>query len=214
LKLDFDSDSSDLWLMSTEESKLQQHGGKHTLFDPTKSDTAKKLEGQTWKITYGDGSGASGDVWTDVVRIGSIEIAEQTIELAQKISAQFQQDENSGLFGLAWPSLNTVRKRSRAAPANAPMQNMIEKGLIALPVFTVKLTHGDSPGFYTFGSIDETVTSSPIEYTKVDNSQGFWSFDSESYTINGETFNIPNGKAIMDTGQYLFPCRPFLVSTK
>jgi hypothetical protein len=60
-------------------------------FDATKSSTFKKISGATWKISYGDGSGASGDVGTDVIDLGGLKIQEQAVELAKQLSAQFAQ---------------------------------------------------------------------------------------------------------------------------
>ena len=63
---------------------------------------------------------------------------------------------------------------------------------------------GDS--FYTFGYIDQdTVTASgqEIAYTPVDNSQGFWMFDSTSATVNGKTIDQSGNTAIADTGTTL-----------
>jgi hypothetical protein len=60
-------------------------------FDATKSSTFKKIDGATWKISYGDGSGASGDVGTDVIDLGGLKIQGQAVELAKQLSAQFQQ---------------------------------------------------------------------------------------------------------------------------
>jgi len=63
---------------------------------------------------------------------------------------------------------------------------------------------GDS--FYTFGYIDQdTVTASgqQIAYTPIDNSQGFWMFDSASATVNGKTIAQTGNTAIADTGTTL-----------
>jgi len=51
--------------------------------------------------------------------------------------------------------------------------------------------------------IDETVTSNPITYTPVDNSQGFWMVPSTSYTLNGKTIERADNTAILDTGTTL-----------
>jgi len=80
---------------------------------------------------------------------------------------------------------------------------MIELGLIKQPLFTVKLDRGDNAGFYSFGEIDETVTSNPIAYTSVDNSQGFWMVPSMSYRLNGKTITREGNTAILDTGTTL-----------
>ena len=80
----------------------------HTIYNPAKSSTAKKAPGK-WTISYGDGSSASGNVYTDAVTIGDITIPNQAIELAEKVSSSFLQDGgNDGLLGLAWPLINGV----------------------------------------------------------------------------------------------------------
>ncbi|KAF7376729.1 Acid protease [Mycena sanguinolenta] len=120
--------------------------------------------------------------------------------LREKMSAQFSSGEGSdGLLGLAWPSINTVSPQ----PVKTPVENMIGQKLISQPLFTVKLDRGDNAGFYSFGAIDETVTSNPITYTAVDNSQGFWMVPSTSYTLNGETIARQDNTAILDTGTTL-----------
>lgn len=94
------------WVFSSELPTSQQSG--HEIYNPSKSKTAKKLSGATWQISYGDGSGASGDVYTDVVDVGGVSVTGQAVELASKISAQFRQDENNdGLLGLAFSTINT-----------------------------------------------------------------------------------------------------------
>lgn len=70
LMLDFDTGSSDLWVFSTLTPTSQQTG--HSLYAPTGNAT-----GQTWKISYGDGSGASGTVYADSVVVGSVTATSQ-----------------------------------------------------------------------------------------------------------------------------------------
>jgi hypothetical protein len=60
-------------------------------FDPTKSSTFKKLSGETWKISYGDSSSASGDVGTDVLDLGGLKVENQAVELAKTLSQQFEE---------------------------------------------------------------------------------------------------------------------------
>lgn len=94
------------WVFSSELSSSQSRG--HSIYDPTKSSTSKELSGATWNISYGDGSGASGNVYTDTVDVGGTTVTSQAVELAETISAQFQQDQdNDGLLGLAFSSINT-----------------------------------------------------------------------------------------------------------
>ncbi|KAF8166351.1 acid protease [Mycena galopus ATCC 62051] len=198
LNLDFDTGSSDLWVWSSELTGVSKTG--HNIYSPSKSKTASLQSKSTWKISYGDGSSASGNVYLDTVTVGGVAVPKQAVELAEKMSAQFSSGEGSdGLLGLAWPSINTVSPQA----VKTPVENMIDQGLVAQPLFTVKLDRGDNAGFYSFGAIDETVTSNPITYTPVDNSQGFWMVPSTSYTLNGKTFARQDNTAILDTGTTL-----------
>ncbi|KAF7966518.1 hypothetical protein HWV62_38082 [Athelia sp. TMB] len=173
--------------------KIGTPGVTLNLFD--KSDTRN--------ISYGDGSSASGNVYTDAVTVGDVTIPNQAVELAENLSSSFQQDGGSdGLLGLAWPALNTVTPKAQATP----VQNMIEQGIIDLPLFTANLDKGDSNGFYTFGVIDAAkagVNEVDIKYTAVDNSQGFWMFPSTKAIINGQSIDLFGNTAIADTGTTL-----------
>ena len=61
MNMDFDSGSSDLWVFSSQLSKAEQTG--HTVFDIAKSTTFKMLKGQSYSISYGDGSFSAGNVY-------------------------------------------------------------------------------------------------------------------------------------------------------
>lgn len=230
LMLDFDTGSSDLWaskpavcyinvlkltiqqVWSTElPSSTQTQGGQtgHNIFDPSNSSTFKKMSGFSWKISYADGSGASGDVGTDNVSVGTVTIREQAIELAKSMSSQFIRDTGDGLLGLAWPKINTVKPE----PVATPVQNMITQDDIpqSAELFTAYLgswrdTNDPDQGgsFYTFGEIDqEALNGQTPAYTHVDNRKGFWMFPSTSVSINDQTTDRSGNKAIADTGTTL-----------
>ncbi|KAL1852712.1 hypothetical protein Plec18167_008967 [Paecilomyces lecythidis] len=212
LKLDFDTGSADLWVWSTElPSNITAQAKGHTIFDPSKSSTWKASQGETWQISYGDSSSASGSVGTDNVNIGGVVVKNQAVELAKQISSQFQQGSGDGLLGLAWGNINTVKP----SPVKTPVENMIAQDDIpkSAELFTANLgswrdkndpDKGES--FYTFGYIDQDVvkqSGQEISYTPIDNSQGFWQFDSTSATVNGKTITRSGNKAIADTGTTL-----------
>ncbi|EEA24041.1 hypothetical protein TMatcc_007116 [Talaromyces marneffei ATCC 18224] len=208
LKLDFDSGSADLWVWSTElPSSTQSSGSGHTIFDPSKSSSWNSSSGQKWQISYGDGSSASGDVGTDTLNLGGIEVKNQAIEIAKNLSSQFQQSEGDGLLGLAWGSINTVQPQA----VQTPMQNLISQNLLPsnAQLFTAHLgeaTAKTDNTFYTFGYIDQdtlNATGNQIAYADVDNNQGFWTFQSTSATVNGKTINRSANTAIADTGTTL-----------
>ncbi|KAL8928573.1 MAG: hypothetical protein Q9208_001807 [Pyrenodesmia sp. 3 TL-2023] len=86
---------------STESPKSTNTSGVN-VFDPKESSTFKKTTGAAWKISYSNGSNASGDVGTDTVNIGNLGIENQSIELPKELSAQFVASEGDGLLGLAF----------------------------------------------------------------------------------------------------------------
>lgn len=122
LNLNFDSGSSDLWVWSTKLSRSEQNAGTQqgiAIFDPNKSTTFKNAQGDSWKITYGDGSSASGSVGTDTVKIGDISVENQAVELATQISSSFQDEQSSGLLGLAFGTINTVKPTPVKTPGKS-----------------------------------------------------------------------------------------------
>ncbi|KAK3359079.1 aspartic peptidase domain-containing protein [Lasiosphaeria hispida] len=208
--LDFDTGSSDLWVRSTELSKSWFHKDKHNTFDPSKSSSFKKSEGQTWKISYGDGSSASGDVGTDVIVVGGLRIEGQAIELASKLSKEFSEGAPDGLLGLAFPKLNTIMTNGKPDPQPTPVVNMITQSDIPKDseLFTSCFysARDQKDSFYTFGWIDEDLVKASgeeIAWADIDNSDGFWSFSSESVTINSTKVELSGNKAIADTGTTL-----------
>jgi hypothetical protein len=195
-------------------SQTQSQGtqSSHHIFDPSKSSTFKDSSGSTWQIQYGDQSSASGTVGTDNITIGGLTVQNQAIELADTLSAQFVQSAGDGLLGLAWGNINTVQP----TPVATPVENMISQQDIpkTAELFTAYLgswrdaNEADKGiGFYTFGYIDQDVLKASgvtePSYTPVDNSQGFWQFDSASASVNGKTIQRSGNTAIADTGTTL-----------
>jgi len=202
LHLDFDTGSSDLWVWGP---TITANASSHTIYNPTKSSTAKPDSGLTWNISYGDGSSGSGDVYSDVVTLGSISIPNQAVEVAEKLSSAFTSGDGSdGLLGLAFPTINTVTPTQQLTP----VANMIQQKLVEKPLFTAKLDKEDSKGFYTFGDIASEsavgASVSNITYTAVLSTNGFWEFYSPTLTIGTTTSKREaNNTAIADTGTTL-----------
>lgn len=133
--LNFDTGSSDLWVFSGDTPLAQSQG--HQLFNANQSSTSSKLQGAQWKITYGDGSGASGTVLTDVVSVGGVTVRNQAIESATQVSGSFVMDTaTSGLLGLAMDTINQVRP----TPQKTFFSNAIQS--LAMPLFTANLKQG------------------------------------------------------------------------
>ncbi|KAI6377314.1 hypothetical protein MCOR25_002570 [Pyricularia grisea] len=194
LNLDFDTGSSDLWVFSSDLSASLRSG--HSYYTPSKSSTSSKLSGQTWSIQYGDGSGASGNVYSDVVSIGGVKFATQAVETASKISTQFTQDTNNdGLVGLAFSSINTVSPKQQ----KTFFDNV--KNSLTKPIIGVDLKAG-APGSYDFGFANSNSYTGSIAYVSVDNSQGFWSFTANGYSV-GSKSSSTKLTGIADTGTTL-----------
>lgn len=156
------------------------------------------MDGATWNISYGDGSGASGDVYTDDVEIGGVTVTKQAVELAQKVSDQFTQDtDNDGLVGLAFSSINTVQPTQQTTF----FDTAVSEGVLTTNVFTADLKKGQ-PGTYNFGYIDNGAYTGDITYTDVDSSQGFWGFTADGYSV-GDSQTSDSIQGIADTGTTL-----------
>ena len=193
LNLDFDTGSSDLWVFSSELPASERNG--HAYYTP--SSTARLLSGYTWSISYGDGSGASGNVYTDTVKVGATTASSQAVELAETVSAQFQQDTaNDGLLGLAFDSINTV------SPTKQKTFFSNVKASLSAPLFTANLKKG-APGSYDFGYIDATKYTGSITYVNVNTANGFWEFTSNGYAVGSGAFTSASIDAIADTGTTL-----------
>lgn len=206
LNLDFDSGSSDLWVFSTQLPAASSTG--HTLYDPAKSTSMKMIQGATYKISYGDGSGTSGVVGTDTVSIGGAVVKEQAIEMATKVSSSFTQDASSnGLVGLAFSKLNTVKPQQQKTFFDNVMPSLAEK------VFTADLRK-NSVGAYTFGMVDSTKFTGPMTYVPVNTTNGFWQFASTKFAVGtgAAKASNPTGQAIADTGTTLILADPTVVN--
>ncbi|KAI1775852.1 acid protease [Hypoxylon cercidicola] len=197
LNLDFDSGSSDLWVFNTQLSRKATQG--HTIYDPTQSKTFALMEGASFEISYGDGSGAAGNVGTDTVDLGGATVTAQAVELATAVSQSFVQDpNNNGLLGLAFSSINTVQPQQQKTFFDNVMPSLAE------PVFTADL-RAQAVGAYEFGQVDTSKFTGDMTWVPVNNTSGFWQFTSEKFAIDGGApqKSTAGGQAIADTGTTL-----------
>lgn len=158
------ADKRSRWVFSDEQSRSQTSG--HTTYS-TAGKTAER--GETWRISYGDGSGAGGNVYADKVVVGGVTATSQAVEAATSVS-RGSFDGSDGLLGLADSSINTVSPNKQTTFFDTVSSTLDE------PLFTATLKAG-APGSYDFGYIDDSKYSGSISYVPVDFSQGFWQFD-------------------------------------
>ncbi|RMZ68651.1 aspartic endopeptidase pep1 [Pyrenophora seminiperda CCB06] len=191
LQLDFDTGSSDLWCYSSLQSRTQLSGHSYYTANP-----AKILSGYSWRISYGDGSSASGKVYADTVTIGGVTATSQAVEAATAISSSFSQDvDTDGLVGLAFSSINTVSPRKQTTFFDTV------KSQLAKPLFAAALKY-HAAGTYDFGFLDSSKYTGSITYTPVDSSQGFWGFTASAYSVGSSTTQS-SIDGILDTGTTL-----------
>lgn len=152
-----DTGSSDLWVFSKSLPSSEQSG--HNIYQ----NTGTRQSGETWSISYGDGSGASGVVYSDKVVIGGVTATSQAVEAATSISSEFQQDASDGLLGLAMQSINTCSPNE----CNTFMTTVGSS--LKSDLFTATLKKGQA-GSYDFGYIDSSKYTGSISYVDVDSS--------------------------------------------
>ncbi|PWN38625.1 acid protease [Meira miltonrushii] len=163
--VDFDTGSADVIV-------------NHNSYTP--GPTAKNT-GRTFRTAYGDGTTASGPVYTDTFSIGGLSASSAALGWS---SNQFLTGEspNNGIAGMSYPSLATL--------GYPPFFDTLSKaGALAKNVFTFTLSKGTSTLY--LGGVDPKA-GTPT-YVNVDSSQGFWTIDS------GSIAGVSTG-SIQDTG--------------
>lgn len=104
-----------------------------------KPSSADKETGETWAISYGDHSKASGTVYADTVVVGKITATSQAVEAATSLSSSFVSNTASdGLLGLGFSSINTVE------PDQATTFFDTVKSSLSKPLFTADLKKGEA----------------------------------------------------------------------
>lgn len=185
------TDIMNRWVFSSLQAQSSLSG-----HDYYKVESSKAKSGYTWKISYGDGSGASGKVYADKVTVGAVTATSQAVEAATSVSAQFTRDvDTDGLLGLAMSSINTVQPQQQTTWFDTV------KSQLAKPLFSVNLKY-HAAGTYDFGYIDSSKYTGAITYVNADASQGFWGFSATAYSI-GSTTTSSRISAIVDTGTTL-----------
>jgi hypothetical protein len=164
------------------------------------------LTGYTWDISYADGSGASGVCGTDTVTVGGTTVEGQCVELAETVSSTFLSDASDGLIGMAFSSINTVQPQQQSTFFDNAQSSLDS------PLFAAYLPY-NADGEYDFGYTDSSKYTGSIQYTSVDNSNGFWEYDSTSYKVGSTTHSQSGYTGISDTGTTLILMGDSVVDT-
>ncbi|KAF2669341.1 putative aspartic-type endopeptidase [Microthyrium microscopicum] len=199
LTLNLDTGSADLWVFSTLLPKSLT--GKRTaaqIYDP-KSSGGKIMSGESWDLSYQDGTGAKGQVYQDKVTIGDhLTVPNQAVEAASWVSEGFaSSDDADGLIGLAFSDQNGILPNIQ----KTWFDNV--RGSLAHPSFAAAIKRRQ-PGSYDFGHIDASKFSGSLAWTPVVRS-GYWDFDATDFSFGNTPYkNITRVQASIDTGSGLW----------
>ncbi|SPO20613.1 related to pepsin precursor (aspartate protease) [Ustilago trichophora] len=168
--IDFDTGSSDTLV----------NPGAYT---PSSSSTSR-TSGDTFSTSYGDGTTASGTIYTDTVRIGGLSATNTAIGVSNQ---QFidSSEGSSGISGMAFPQLAAFG--SKYLPYFFRLK---QAGAVSSGVFQFDLRTSGSSLF--LGGTNSAKYSSTPQYVSVDSNNGFWQVPA---TVNGQSI-----QSIVDTG--------------
>ncbi|GAA99346.1 hypothetical protein E5Q_06041 [Mixia osmundae IAM 14324] len=195
-----DSGSSDFWLASTQctdcgpHQKLGQDNSKTFLANQT-----------TFSVKYGTGE-VSGDLATDTLMLGNLLLPAHRFGVATKESVDFSASDVpfDGLMGLAKSKLSNQKVLT-------PIEDLAARGLVksaqmsyVIPRFQDNAADGLNSGQITFGGVDlsRVKAGSKIQTLQNVNKKGFFAA-AMSLSVNGESLNMTNLEALLDTGTTL-----------
>ncbi|CCO36372.1 hypothetical protein BN14_10506 [Rhizoctonia solani AG-1 IB] len=182
--IDFDTGSADLWVPS---SKCSTTGcAPHPKYNPSKSSTSSKQEG-FFNITYGDGSGASGPIYSDTVTVAGLSAACQYFSPVTLESAVFASNPSDGIMGLAFSSISQI-----GAPTF--IENLYSQGKISAPTFAFRLASSGSELY--LGGINHSKYTGSITWAALTN-KTYWLTEGAS-SVNG-VYGY-KGPMIIDSG--------------
>ncbi|PVF96166.1 acid protease [Serendipita vermifera] len=188
--VDFDTGSSDLFLPSV---NCDQNCSGHKAYDPSVSSTSRDT-GDTFSLAYGDGSTASGELFTDTVTVAGLTAQDQTLGAATEYSSNFQPSTfpADGLMGMAFESISGY-------PASPVFHTLVSQGQTDEPIFAMKLTTQSSE--LTLGGVSNELFTGEITYVPV-TQEGYWQIEFDALNANGN-HAVSSTSCIVDSGTSL-----------
>ncbi|KAI8621033.1 aspartic peptidase domain-containing protein [Chytriomyces sp. MP71] len=185
---DLDTGSSDVWVRGPKCVGDANSGCQGSKIDTT--DKTLKSSTTTWKVSYGDGSGASGFVYKGPVALGGVKA---TVNFGVTTKENGMTGPNDGLWGLAYSSLNDISGGNFVQAA----------GITSLAFYFSDSSDGDK-GELTLNGVDNSKFSGSLAYIPI-TSQTYYQFDPSgaTFTVNGKAIGVSDTSAIADTGTTL-----------
>ncbi|KAF7982811.1 hypothetical protein HWV62_25743 [Athelia sp. TMB] len=188
--VDFDTGSSDLFLPGP---NCGSTCSGHTVYDPSKSSTSKDV-GQSFSLSYGDGSTVAGEQYTDTVTLAGLTAKPQTLGAAKQYSSGFESSQfpADGLLGMGFKSISDYG-------ANPTFQTLVANGETDSPVFAFKLS--SSGAELSVGGTDSSLYSGDFTYAQVEK-EGYWQVALDGVSVGGSK-TLDSLDSIIDTGTTL-----------
>ncbi|KAF7358221.1 Acid protease [Mycena venus] len=215
-KVMVDSSSSDLWVGGTTCSSGCP--SSVSLYDHTKSSTA--VNGTTSiTTTYGAGS-VQGDVFTDIIRMGTYSVSQtgfgayfQPVRGAQvptmdpvvatKVSDSLIASPISGIIGFAFSGLAKAGTPFWQAVTASGQAAAPEMGFWLSRVLGTSNPKSEEPGgVFTFGGVNASLYSGDIDFRDLTGTTStFWTLDLSAITVQGKAIAVTSSTklAVFDT---------------
>ena len=172
------------------------------IYQPTLSSTAYEST-IAFSTTYGSGA-AQGTLAQDKMSMSGFTVDRQTFAACHNFTNIVENDV-SGILGLGWERIAS----SRSTPF---LQNLWQDGQLDEPLFGFAFSRwGNTSGAYyrtlpggymTIGGVNETLVD-PDEIVYIDlSSESYWPIPLQDVKVGGESLNITDDFAIIDTGEW------------
>lgn len=193
-QLQLDTGSTDVWVNSASSSFCQTQGNCADSFDNTKSSTYQVAEANEFNVTYGDGSGAAGDLFTDVLDVGGVLITNQTMGLASTSDIAY------GLMGVGMVGTEGSCSTEEGPTFCYPnvLDSMVSQGKINSHAFSLYLNDIDqSTGSILFGGVDSArYTGDLVSVPMVGIPLVNGSTETDRYTVAWTNFTITTSNGV------------------
>ncbi|QRW11604.1 aspartyl protease [Ceratobasidium sp. AG-Ba] len=187
--IDFDTGSADLWVPS---SDCQGRGceQKNRYTASSSSSAFEVSTARDFSISYGDGSTASGPVYTDTVSAGGFSATGQAFSAVTQESKSFAQDPSDGIMGMGYSSISSI-----GAPTF--FENLVSQKVVNSSVFSMYLAPNGSELY--LGGTNPALYTGDITYTDL-TSKTYWLTNGSSSVDGKEAYS---GPMIIDSGTTL-----------
>ena len=201
-----DTGSADLWVAGTD---CTGSLCPSSLFDANQSSSWQPINRDV-QFSYAEGH-VSGQAGKETVTLGGITIEDQDIAVVDEISAAAVGDPESGIMGMALPSL--------ASLGTPWWLKVYQSGQVSQQLFAFWLKRDadeggqldGNGGEYSIGETDSSKYTGEINYVPLVG-QDYWSIPLDYFSVSGNAIEGSGGRAAIDTGTSLIGASPDLAA--